>query len=540
MRRKGLVGTIIITLLAITLTVILVASYLILKNYVVLNWQLFPKNQAVLDLRTQAITPEEYDTLVWKMPGTRIYWSVPFQGSYYNSEIKELTVTHLASEDLGIIAYFPNLETVNATGCSDYGPLMELYLAYPELQVNYTVPICGRAYSPDAGTVTLDTLTREDMALLQYLPNLKQVDGTECREFELLRELEQNNPQLQVHYLTSLAGTEISTATRTLELTDAAYQELSVGLGAMPELTQLTLHNPQATSEELLSLRQEYPDVQIHWDVEIFGSTYADDVTELDISSQSIGSIEYAKEIASKFPNLEKFIVNSTGIEDEDMSAYREEMRSQYKVVWTIHFKDNCYARTDETVFFPQSQIATLHDEEVIKLRFCEEMVCVDLGHHPIKSVEFARYMPNLKYLILAWTCVEDITPLETCKNLVFLELDHDVIRDYTPLLGCTALEDLNINDHQWKVSIEPIKQLTWLKNLWCCSRTYNEKMELIEALPDTNVVIANPPTTYISSTQRCLEGAGWRNLKNYYDMRDMLNEASNGWLDNLDWRYMS
>ena len=540
MRRKGLAGTIVITILAITLAVILAVSYFVLKNFVVLNGQLFPKGQAVLDLRTQAITTEEYDILIRKMPGTRIYWSVPFQGSYYDSEITQLTITQLTSADVDTISYFPSLETVNANGCTNYGPLMELYLAYPGLQVNYTVPIGGRAYPPDAQTVTLETLTREDMSLLQYLPNLKQVDGTGCREFELLRELERDNPQWQVRYMTTLAGAEISTAARTLELSNAQYQELSVGLGAMPELQQLTLHNPQATGEELLSLRQEYPSVQIRWDVEIFGSTYADDVTELDISSQSVGTIENAKELAAKFPNLEKFIVNSTGIEDEDMAAYREEMRSQYKVVWTVHFKDNCYARTDETVFFPQSQIVTLHDEEAVKLRYCEEMVCVDLGHHPIKSVEFARYMPHLKYLILAWTCVEDITPLETCKELVFLELDHDVVRDYTPLLGCTALEDLNINDHQWKVSIEPLKQMTWLKNLWCCSRNYTEKMELIEALPNTNVVIVNPPTTYRGSTQRCTDGAGWRNLENYYDSRDMLNEASNGWLDNLNWRYMT
>ena len=41
-----------------------------------------------------------------------------------------------------------------------------------------------------------------------------------------------------------------------------------------------------------------------------------------------MGTIENAKEIASKFPKLEKFIVDSTGIENDDMAAYREEMRS--------------------------------------------------------------------------------------------------------------------------------------------------------------------------------------------------------------------
>lgn len=539
MRKKGLAGTIAIAILAIALAVILVVSYFVLKNFVVLDWQLFPKEQEVLDLRTQAITPEEYDTLAWKMPGTRILWSVPFQGTYYDSEITSLTLTHLAETDVDVIAYFSSLQTVNAENCTDYGPLMALYLAYPDLQVNYTVPIGGGAYPPDTETVTPETLTQQDIQLLQYLPRLKLVDGTGCRDFVSLRELERDYPQWQVRYLTSIAGTEISPNTRSLEITGGEYQELSVGLAAMEELKELTIHDPQATGEELILLRQEYPDVQIHWDVTIFGNTYPDDTTELDISSQSIGSIDRAREIASKFPSLEKLIVDSSGITDDDMAAYREEMRSSYKVVWTIIFTDTCSARTDDTVFFPQAQIACLHDEEAVKLRYCEEMICVDMGHHPIKSVEFVRYMPHLKYLILAWTCVEDITPLETCKELIFLELDHDVVHDYTPLLGCTALEDLNINDHQWTVSIEPIKQMTWLKNLWACSRNYTEKLELTEALTETNVVTVNPPTTFISSTQRCPDGLGWRNLENYYDMRDMLNEGSNGWLDGLNKRYM-
>ena len=541
MRRKGLIGTIVITVLAIILTVVLATSYLILKNFVVLNWQLFPKGQSLLDLRSQAITTSEYDALVWKLPGTRILWSVPFQGSYYDSGITELTITSLDAQGVETISYFPSLETVNAQSCTDYEALKELCLRYPSLQVNYTISIGGRAYGPETRTVTLESLTREGIPLLACLPRLEQVDGTACREFVLLRELERDYPQWKVRYLKNIAGVDISPTARSLEVSEAEYQELSVGLAAMPELQQLTIHQPQATGAQLMQLREDYPGVEIHWDVEIFGVTYPDDVTELDISSQSVGTIENAKEIASKFPKLEKFIVDSTGIENDDMAAYREEMRSEYKVVWTVVFTSTCSARTDETAFFPhqQAQKAVFYDKEADLLRYCEDMECIDLGHHPLKSIAFAAYMPHLKYLILTDSCVEDISPLSNCKELIYLEIDHDVVRDYTPLLGCTALEDLNVNDHQWKVSIEPLKQMTWLKNLWVPSRSYTEKMELVEALPNTRVVITDPATTYRGSTVRCPDGSGWRNLKNYYDMRDIMNELTGGWLDSLDIRYM-
>lgn len=540
MNRKGLAGTIAAAVLAIALAVILVACYFITKYYVVEDWQLFPRNREQLDLRSQAITPESYDTLVWKMPGTQILWSVPFQNGYYDCIIQELTITSLKESDLDILVYFPQLKTINAQSCTDYAALKTLYERYPDIEVCYSIPIAGVDYAPGTETVTLQTLSREDMELLNYLPNLTRVDGTACREFVLLRELEREHPEWEVDYLTSIAGTEITSTAKTLELKDAAYEELSVGLAAMPDLKTLTLHNPQATGAELLALREEYPDVEIHWDVEIFGNTFSDDAIELDISNGPVGSIENAKQIAAKFPELEKFIVDSTGISNDDMAAYREEMRSEYKVAWTIVFTDKFKARTDATVFMPSSQNeGRFNEDHVYDMRFFEDLVCIDVGHMQIKTVDFVTYMPHLKYLVLADTAVQDITPLSTCKNLVFLELDHDVIRDYTPLLGCTALEDLNLNDHQWPVSIEPIKQMTWLKNLWVPTRSGIDKLALIEALPNTRVVTSDPATSFISSTERCPDGLGWRNLKNYYDSRDMLNEGTNGWLDGQNKRYM-
>ena len=80
---------------------------------------------------------------------------------------------------------------MNAQSCTDYGALKQLYLQYPQVEVRYTIPIGGRAYGPDTETVILQQLTREDIALMEQLPRLTQVDGTGCRESALLQELEE-------------------------------------------------------------------------------------------------------------------------------------------------------------------------------------------------------------------------------------------------------------------------------------------------------------------------------------------------------------
>lgn len=517
MQKRHLTGTILATVLVIALAVILVVSYFVLKNYVVLGGQLFPRNRETLDLRDQALTAEEYDTLGWKMPGTEILWSVPLSGGYSDSTAEALTVTRFQHADVEKLAYFPNLKTVDAEACTDYAALVEAYRQYPDIQFRFTLPIAGERYAPDAETVTLESLTQEDIRMMELLPDLVHVDGRGCREFALLSQLQQQHPQWQVEYLTAIGETPIDAAAQELTVTGAGYQELSVGLSAMPALKTLTIHDPQADYQELNALRGEYPNVEIHWDVTVFGNTFADDAAEADISNQPIGSIEDAKQIADLLPNLKKLIVNSDGIENEDMAAYREEVRSSYKVVWTVYFTDKCKARTDDTKFMPIEQEEYYFEEKnVYNLRYCEDMVCIDIGHSTVENIEFVTFMPHLKYLILAWTFVTDITPLETCKELVYLELDHGIVHDYSPLVGCTALQDLNLDGHMWATDTEPLTHMTWLKNLWVGGLSYRTVERLREALPDTNIVSDSPST---------LSGRGWRNLQGYYDMRDYLGK---------------
>ena len=142
-------------------------------------------------------------------------------------------------------------------------------------------------------------------------------------------------------------------------------------------------------------------------------------------------------------------------------------------------------------------------------------MICIDIGHHPVKDISFVRYMPHLKYLILTDTAVQDISPLENAKELIYLEFTFGIIRDYTPLLGCTALEDLNMDNLWYFADPTPLYQMTWLKTLFWEGCSGSVILKLQEALTETRL-------DFTGSTSNSV-GTGWRNLQNYYDMRDIL-----------------
>lgn len=516
MERKKITGTTLGMILVIVLAAAFAAVFITLQFYEIINWKFFRKNQEQLDLRSRTITAAEYEELVWRMPKTNILWSVPFQGGSVSNDTSELTLSQLAKEDIPTLAYLPNLQTVHAEACSDYEALAQLFREYPDVQVLYNVPISGQKIASDAEAIQITSLTPQEAEWLDCLPNLRSIDGSSCRDFETMMQVAQSHPDWEVVYLTSLAGTRIQPDANTFEVTGAGYEELSIGLASMPDLKTVLIHEPAANAQELLKLREEYPDLEVHWDLEFFGTVYSDDAIELDLSGTPIESIARAKEIASKFPKLERLVVNSEGIEHEDMAAYRDEVRSSYKVVWIIHFTDKCSYPTDTREFMPIKQGEYYFEEKnVYPLRYCEDMVCVDIGHSTVATIDFVSYMPHLKYLILAWTQVQDISPISSCKELIYLEIDHGIVHDLSPLVGCTALEDINVNGQQVSNSVEPLKQMTWLKNLWVTDRSYTEKMELTEALPNTRVVLEDLGTN---------TGLGWRNLQNYYDMRDFLD----------------
>ena len=95
--------------------------------------------------------------------------------------------------------------------------------------------------------------------------------------------------------------------------------------------------------------------------------------------------------------------------------------------------------------------------------------------------------------------------------------MDWTAIQDFSPLLDCTGLQDLNIG--LTPANIAPIRKMTWLKNLWMIFRK-DEAYVTSQALPDTKVVCGGSATV----------DSGWRDLPNYYAMRDCLKMYYMSW----------
>lgn len=520
----------------------------------------YSRNADVLDLRFADVTTADYDKLRKKAPNSEILWRIPFQGKTYDQDTDVLYVTSLTDEDVATLDYFTRLKTVEAQECTDYPQLAALTARRPEVTVEYTVTIDGREYPQDTAVVSISGITEEEINLLTYLPELTAVTAVGCRTPEQMTRLRDFCQEKGLSFALRFGTKTYPDTVEELDVTGVTDGELEL-LQLLPELKTLHLKNPEADPETVAQLRSTYPKVDISWEVEIAGVSFPDDTKEVDLSAVLESSTaqtaagtaagtqtaagaqtttktqtttgaatgtQSTKETKSTAPavtlNLEdlekkmsylsdakQVFLGKCGLDNEELAALRERVRDSYKLVWTVQLGKKLTARTDDTTFMPvREHVYYFLDEDAYNLRYCEDMLCVDVGHMGLTNIDFVKGMPHLQILVLAHNGqLQDISPISSCKELIFLELDWSAVKDFTPLVGCTSLEDLNIG--LTYPSVEPLMQMTWLKNLWMVDR--GGAYQLSQALPDTKIVASADVTV----------GAGWRNLPNYYKMRDML-----------------
>jgi hypothetical protein len=108
-------------------------------------------------------------------------------------------------------------------------------------------------------------------------------------------------------------------------------------------------------------------------------------------------------------PNLEKVIFGLCGIDkpqwgnsrskltaspiqNEDLAAYRDRVREKYKVIWTVRLGPSIALRTDADNFMPNHfGVGRLPDDYAHNLRYCTDMVCLDLGHMRMTDISFNK-----------------------------------------------------------------------------------------------------------------------------------------------------
>ncbi len=480
------------------------------------------KSSQVLDLRGKVVSLADVQELRQKLPQCRVLWNVSIGGRQYSSDDVSVRVEDPAPEDWAKLEQLSDLRVLSAVRVSDTQALLRFRQSHPECQVLGSVLLDGTEYADDAQEITLPAAQAETLSgALVMLRSARRVTLTgDPLSHQALQALMEAHPG--VSFCWEEAGVAVESGSETLELgqTRCSLDQIRAWAALLPGLQRVEMGASALETPELAALSQEFPDVLFSQEVDVHGHAVANDCQELDLSGILLTKAE-VEALLPCFPRAERVIMCGCGLDDETMDSLNREHEA-IRFVWTVRIK-NVDIRTDTKWFYPYKYYKDMVvvEEDLYPLRYCVDIEAIDIGHMTqVKTMEWARYMPNLKYLIIAECAITDLSPLEGLEHLVFLEIFTTPITDYSPLLQCPALEDLNLGNTYGDPA--PIAQMTWLKHLWW-SGIYGSYGRICSDAPET-LPKALPNTVMKFNLITPNVNNGWRQLDNYYAMRDLMD----------------
>ena len=319
-------------------------------------------------------------------------------------------------------------------------------------------------------------------------------------------------------YLAISAGDTVISA----QTQDGLYAEAPVHIEAGDGDVIIDLTGQNLSQSEYLDFKARYPGVKLNWTAKYFGKIVSTLDTKLDLSgSTSIASFDEIREFLNVFDNIEYIDLSFTKFSYADLAAFREEMRDKCKIVWTVEIY-RWQIRTDQTAFSTLLDDNSIHhsSQEFEPLKYCEDMLALDLGHNAIKDLSFLLGMPKLKILILAVNNLTDITLLGELTELEYLELFTNTITDATPLAKLTKLIDLNLSNNK-VTDITPLLELPNLERLWMTHNgvSMEDRQRLMDAHPDAEMNFDAPGP----------DRRGWRSHHRYFVIYQIFH--TNEWI---------
>lgn len=255
-------------------------------------------------------------------------------------------------------------------------------------------------------------------------------------------------------------------------------------------------------------------------DITVGPVTVKSDIAELDLDSLTTEAIP-ASDLLTAFaamPNLTHVTMFEQPIAVADM----ETILAAFPNVdfdWTVQL-DQYRIRTDATAFstLKGRQEPRYTTEDLEPLKYCTELLAIDLGHNNVSDLSFLTQWPHLKILIIvdSKNPITDITPLAELHELEYVELFMQGITDLTPLSNKPNLLDLNLC-HNNATDLTPLLTNTSMERLWI---SFNRKLSK-EQIKDFKAAM---PNLRMETEEYQSTGAGWRNHKRYEVIKEVFS----------------
>ena len=426
-------------------------------------------------------------------------------------------------------AYDISLQSLDLTGediSVDYYDQLQAQL--PDCNIRWMVPFQGDKYANDTESLTVSELTLEDVEFIfTYFTMLKNLDASQCDDYDVLAVAEATMTHCEVVYDVDLSAVSIDHNATSLETgfgEDAEFEKLMTNLVYLPQLKTLTLKDSVLTLEQVESLREAYPDIEISATVEVYGLEYdLESTTELDLSGITGNDVPTVAEQIKKLPNLTHVNLNpENGIGALSKEDVKNLMEAVPSVVFdfSFDFYGETLSTADKEVHIKNKKIGDEGEQEIRLaldlLKNCKRFVleyCQVSNETMAKLREDYRGRTKIVWRVsygkgTIMTDAEVVRAVydlvdDNCHNLVFCEdakymdIGHNEWLDACEFVsGMKSLEYVIISGAPIK-SLEPFRNC---KNLKLLEAAFCEYITDVSPLADCpNLQMLNISNTHVT-----------------------------------------
>lgn len=460
-----------------------------------------------LDIRGNAAFDQNaHDAIAAALPDCDILWSVNIAGQYYDSDTTSIDLT-----DSGL----------------DFAEIASLQDEYPNIEFDYAVQVLGKTVDRDATELDLRGVAHVDpdeiISALSLLPNVRRVDleGSPV-SIDVVEALENGSPaDVAFTFTFAIPGGSMGANDETVTLPGGTYDDLMIAMAFIPHMPRLKYMDARAivmNAAEQKALRENPYSERILYNFTLFGQSVNILTTTVNLDNNAIQGLDGAEAILAALPNLTEVSMVNCGLSAADMMALCD-AHPQIRFIWVVEF-GKYKLRTDATAFTTNLYANNKEhytSQTFAPLKYCTDLMMLDLGHCDITDISFIAGMKHLKVLILADNDITDISVLADKDELEYVELFLNKISDLTPLANKPRLLDLNIYYNPVR-DLSPLATDAALERLWLgeCGLTGTQINAIRQALPKCKVNAKGSAST----------GRGWRDHKRYKTLREMYRQG--------------
>lgn len=458
-----------------------------------------------LDIRENyAFDQEEHDRLAAANPNVDIHWSVPVEDKHFDSKAEYFDLSPF------------QLSTAQ---------LRQLITTYPNTVFDYEVPLYGERYTTDTEALDLQGESPDPVVIddaLGLLPAIRTVDlrGQKANA-QVVSMLRKAHPEVYFKFTCDVPRGEMTTEDTAVTVTGTYDDMLAYAayIPYMPNLESIDATAIPLTEDQLDSLGDFASSGKLRYSLMVYDRGCSSLATDLNWDNIPFTGVEDVEKYLAKLPRLKRVSMCDCGLTEDEMGQLFD-AHPDIKFIWWLEF-GHYRLRTDATAFTTALGDGNQYhydDDTFEPIRYCTDLMMLDLGHNRITSIDNFTGLTKLKVLILADNRLTDISQITCFPDLEYLELFLNDITDVTPVTELKKLQDFNIFHNPLYENHKVLKKMTWLKRLWIggCRLSPQDVKDLQKALPDTEISTVGQSST----------GRGWRKHSHYYTLKRMYEEG--------------